>query len=324
MKKNVSLVLSGGGARGTAHIGVIEELEKQGFKIHSIAGTSMGAFVGGVYATGKLKEFKEWITSLKKMDVFKLVDFTIGKQGFIKGNKVFEKLKEFVPDVHIEDLDINYLATATDLTNRKEILFTKGSIYDAIRASIAIPNILTPFLYKGSILVDGGVTDNIPVSHAKRIKNDILIAVDVNADIPLVEVKDKNREPQGYQKAFNKIQSQFNKTFSYKDKSDKNREKDKDEEQPIYQKGFKKIQSLLNKNFSLGNKNGLNSFGIMNESYEMMRDKLVSSALEKNPPDILIKIPAESCTIYDFYKAEKLIKIGQKATTKSLEDYKNK
>ncbi|MEA3316691.1 MAG: patatin-like phospholipase family protein [Bacteroidota bacterium] len=291
MKKNVSLVLSGGGARGSAHIGVIEELEKQGYNIHSITGTSMGALVGGIYALGKLKEFKNWITSLDKIDVFKLVDFTLGKQGFIKGDKVFASLKEFIPDSNIEDVEINYSATATDLTNTKEILFTKGSIYDAIRASIAIPNVLTPFKYKDAILVDGGVVNNIPINRAKRLKNDILIAVDVNANVPLIEVKDKS--------------------YNYKD-----------EEYSLYKKGFKKIQKKFNKNFFYKNKNGLNSFDIMSDSFKMMRNKLVAFALEKNPPDILIEISGESCSTYDFYKAKKLIEIGRITTIKSLKDAK--
>ncbi|MEA1897440.1 MAG: patatin-like phospholipase family protein [Bacteroidota bacterium] len=291
MKKDVSLVLSGGGARGTAHIGVIEELEKQGYNIHSITGTSMGALVGGIYAVGKLKEFKNWITSLDKIDVFKLLDFTLGKQGFIKGDKVFESLKEFIPDFKIEDIEINYSATATDLTNKKEILFTKGSIYDAIRASIAIPNVLTPFKFKESILVDGGVVNNIPINSAKRIKNDILIAVNVNANVPLVKVKDKS-------------------------------DNYKDEEQKLYQKTLKKIQKQFNRKFSHKDKDGLNSFDIMNESFEMMREKLVVLALEKNPPDILIEISGESCSVYNFYEAKKLIEIGQKATVKSLKNAK--
>ncbi|MEA3286554.1 MAG: patatin-like phospholipase family protein [Candidatus Marinimicrobia bacterium] len=287
MKKNVSLVLSGGGARGIAHIGVIEELEKQGYNIHSITGTSMGAVVGGVYAAGKLKEYKSWITSLDKMDVFKLLDFTVGKQGFLKGNKVFEALKEFIPDLRIEDMEINYSATATDLTNKKEVLFTKGSLYDAMRASVAIPNVLTPVKYKGSILVDGGVVNNIPINCAKRIKNDILIAVDVNANVPLIKVKDKH-------------------------------DNSKDKDSSYYQKALRKIQKQLNMDISSTDEVSLSSFDIMSKSYEMMSDKIVAMALDVNPPDILIEISGESCSIYDFYEAERLIRIGQKATVKSV------
>jgi NTE family protein len=144
VKEKVSLVLSGGGARGIAHIGVIEELEKQGFEIKSIAGTSMGALVGGIYAVGKLQEYKNWMYTLDKLDVFKLIDFTLSSQGLIKGDRVFKKMKEFIPDMNIEELNIHYAATATDLINKEEVVFTKGSVYKSIRASTAIPSVLTP------------------------------------------------------------------------------------------------------------------------------------------------------------------------------------
>jgi NTE family protein len=287
-KKNVSLVLSGGGARGIAHIGVIEELEKQDFNIHSIVGTSMGALIGGVYALGKLKEYKDWILKLDKLDVFKLLDFTLSGQGFVKGDKVFEELKEFIPESNIEDLEINYSATATDLTNKKEILFTKGNIYDAIRASIAIPNVLTPFKYKNAILVDGGVVNNIPVNHAKRIKNDILISVNVNADIPLINVKQK---------------------------------KNKDSDISFYQRTLNKFTTQFNDIFPDKKKDGLSGFNIMNVSFEMMRERQVDLQLEKHPSDILIEISGDSCSTYDFYKAKELIDMGQIAAKNEIKQF---
>jgi len=185
LKVNVSLVLSGGGARGIAHIGVIEELEKQGLEIKSIAGTSMGALVGGIYAVGKLQEYKNWMYTLDKIDVFKLIDFTLSSQGLIKGDRVFKKMKEFIPDMNIEELKIHYTATATDIINKKEVVFTKGSIYEAIRASVAFPSVLTPVKKDDSVLVDGGVMNNVPINHVKRTRDDILIVVYVNAVIPV-------------------------------------------------------------------------------------------------------------------------------------------
>ena len=137
MKQNVALVLSGGGARGIAHIGVIEELERQNFEITSIAGTSMGSLVGGVYALGKIEVFKNWICTLDKRKVFSLVDFALSKQGMIKGDRVLKKMKDFIPDTNIEELSIPYVAVAADLLHREEIAFSEGSIYEAIRASIS-------------------------------------------------------------------------------------------------------------------------------------------------------------------------------------------
>jgi len=146
MKKNVALVLGSGGARGVAHIGVINELIKQGYKITSISGTSMGALVGGMHASGELKIFENWMRSLSKHDVFKLVDFTLSLNGIIKGNKVLKAMKNKVPDRKIEDLLISFTCVATDIINGKEIVFKRGSLYDAIRASISIPSVFMPFL----------------------------------------------------------------------------------------------------------------------------------------------------------------------------------
>ena len=288
--KNLSLVLSGGGARGIAHIGVIEELEKQGFNIHSIAGTSMGSLVGGIYAAGKLNEFKEWILNLDKLDVFKLIDFTLIDNGLINGDKVFSELREFIPEINIQDLNINYLAIATDLTNRQEIVFDEGNLLKAIRASVSIPSIFTPVRKDKAILVDGGVINNIPINHAKRVDNDILIAVNVNADIPLPEQK-KNEET---------------------------------EKHSFYQSLIKKFNNSLYKLLAHDKKNGLGRFDIMNDSFEIMRDELVKLSLKNNPPDILIETPRDICSIYDFYKADELIEMGQKATAQSMKDYKNK
>ena len=121
MKQAISLVLSSGGARGLAHIGVIEELERQGFEIKSIAGTSMGALVGGVYATGKMEEYKNWLSGLDKLDVFKMIDFTLSTQGLVKGDKIFKVMKKMVPDINIEDLSIPYVAVAADIINHKRL-----------------------------------------------------------------------------------------------------------------------------------------------------------------------------------------------------------
>ncbi len=144
MKQPIALVLSGGAARGLAHIGVIEELEKQGFEIKSIAGNSMGSLIGAMYAIGKLQEYKEWMITLDKLDVFNLIDFTFTTHGLIKGDRVFNKMKSFFPDQNIEDLKIPYVAVAADITNMKEVAFSSGSLYDAVRASVSIPTVLTP------------------------------------------------------------------------------------------------------------------------------------------------------------------------------------
>src|SRR5476651_40908 len=174
MKQNISLVLSGGGARGIAHIGVIEELERQGFNIASVAGTSMGAVVGGVYALGQMDAYKTWLYTLDKLKVFGLIDFSFSAQGMVKGDKLFNTIKAFINDANIEDLNMPYAAVAADIINKKEVVFTQGSIYDAIRASIAIPTVFTPVKYADGLLVDGGIINNLPIEHVKRHPGDIL------------------------------------------------------------------------------------------------------------------------------------------------------
>ena len=135
MTKDVALVLSSGGARGLAHIGAIEELEAQGYRITSIAGCSMGALIGGVYAAGKLKEFREWMKTVDRKKMLELTDFSLSINHIAKGSRILEAIMEFVPDMPIEDLPIPYCAVATDLKAGREVVFRKGSLFDACHVS---------------------------------------------------------------------------------------------------------------------------------------------------------------------------------------------
>lgn len=178
--KDVALVLSSGGARGLAHIGAIEELEAQGYRITSIAGCSMGALVGGVYAAGKLNEFREWMKSIDRKKMLELTDFSLSLDHIVKGKRIIEAIMEFVPDVAIEDLPIPYCAVATDLKAGNEVVFRKGSLFKAIRASISLPSFYEPVQRDGMILIDGGVVNPIPLNRVKRHAGDILVGVDVS------------------------------------------------------------------------------------------------------------------------------------------------
>jgi len=177
----VSLVLGSGGARGYAHIGVIEELLEQGFSIESIAGSSMGALVGGVYAAGKLDEYRDWVDSMQKYDVWRMLDWTLSGGGFIKGDRIIGALRDLVGETSIEDLPIPYTAVAVDIDTQREVWMSSGSLFDAIRASIATPTIFRPYRYHGRVLVDGGLLNPVPVSATLRDLTDCTIAVDVNA-----------------------------------------------------------------------------------------------------------------------------------------------
>ena len=178
--KDVALTLSSGGARGLAHIGAIEVLEEQGYHITSIAGCSMGALIGGVYATGKLQEFREWMKGIDRKKMLELTDFSLSLNHFVKGDRIIEAIMEFVPDMAIEDLPIPYCAVATDWAAGREVVIRTGSLFEAIRASISLPTFYKPVQRDGMILIDGGVINPFPLNRVVRHKGDILVGVDVS------------------------------------------------------------------------------------------------------------------------------------------------
>ena len=179
--KEVALVLSSGSSRGLAHIGAIEALEERGYTITSVAGCSMGGIVAGMYAAGKLHELKEWFLEMNRMRMLELTDFSIGKSHLVKGERIMEKLGELIPDYRIEDLKIPLALVATEMHTGKEIVFRKGNLNQAIRASFSIPVVLKPVKMDRMLLVDGGVSNPLPLDRVKRHAGDILVSVNVSA-----------------------------------------------------------------------------------------------------------------------------------------------
>ncbi|WP_428737828.1 patatin-like phospholipase family protein [Sulfurimonas sp.] len=163
MKKDIALYLGSGGARGYAHIGVIRELEKQNYNIKFISGSSMGALIGGLYASGKLDLYEEWVLNLDPLDVLKLIDFSFKKGGIIEGEKVFNIMADMIGSLKIEELSIPFVAIATDIKSKQPYLFKEGSLREAIRASIAIPTLFTPVLKENMVLVDGGLCNPLGI-----------------------------------------------------------------------------------------------------------------------------------------------------------------
>lgn len=192
MRKRVALVLGSGGARGYAHIGVIEEIEARGYEIACIAGCSMGAVVGGIYAAGKLQDYRDWTESLDYLDVLRLLDVSF-RLGAIRGEKVFGRIREIVGEINIEALSIPYTAVATDLTNQQEIWFQEGCLHQAMRASAAIPSLFTPVVQGSRMLVDGGLLNPLPIIPVVSSHCDLIIAVNLNAttqreyQLPVIE-----------------------------------------------------------------------------------------------------------------------------------------
>ncbi|MCP5420100.1 MAG: patatin-like phospholipase family protein [Gammaproteobacteria bacterium] len=289
MARTVSLVLGSGGARGYAHIGVIEALEETGYEIRAISGSSMGALIGGLYANGALAQYREWVLSLDFLGVMRLVDFTLSEAGIIKGDRVFEHLAYLLGDTVIEELPIAYTAIATDLTAGREVWFRRGSLKQAIRASIAIPMVFTPVIQDGRILVDGGVLNPLPVAPAVLQSADLVVAVNVNAT-----------QGQGYL------------ISSAPDESDAPNE---------VRTGIARV--LASMGWTPHRRTGVPDMGIfelMNRSFETMQRALSNYKMAGNPPDLMIEIPVEACKFYDFHKAGEMIERGHAATIRALEN----
>lgn len=177
---SISLVLGSGGARGHAHIGVIRAVEERGLKITNIAGTSMGAVVGGIYAAGKLDTYADWANKLVRNDIIKLLDFSFTWTSVFKGERIFDVLEELIGDRQIEELDIGFTAVATALDEQREVWLGHGSLFRAIRASTAVPGLLTPVELDGATLVDGGLVNPIPIAPTLNDKTDLTIAVNLS------------------------------------------------------------------------------------------------------------------------------------------------
>jgi NTE family protein len=180
-RKTVSLVLGGGGARGAAHIGVIEWLVQNGYVIRSISGSSMGALIGGIYAASRLDLYSDWVTKLERRDVVRLLDIAFGRPGLFKGERVMALLRGMVGEWNIEDLPIVFTAVATDLETGKEVWLRRGPLFDAIRASIATPLVFTPFEWDGRHLVDGALVNPVPIAPTLNDATSLTVAVTLSA-----------------------------------------------------------------------------------------------------------------------------------------------
>ena len=182
--KRVALVLGSGGARGYAHIGAVQVLAERGYEVVAVAGTSMGALVGGLMAAGNLAEYTDWVTGLSQRDVIRLLDPTLGGPGAIRAERVLARMSEILDGALIEDLPIPYTAVATDIGARREVWFQSGPLDVAIRASIAIPGMITPIMVNGRLLVDGAVLNPVPMEPVTGVDADFTMAVALAGDKP--------------------------------------------------------------------------------------------------------------------------------------------
>lgn len=282
--KDVALVLSSGGARGLAHIGVIEELEAQGYRITSIAGCSMGALIGGFHAAGKLPEFREWMKGIDRRRMLELTDFSLSLTHIVKGVRIIDAMKEILPDVNIEDLPIPYCAVSTDWESGEEVVFRTGSLYDAIRASISLPTFFSPVQRNGRILIDGGVINPLPLNRVDRHKGDILMGVDVSGH--------------DY-----KAQSKLQRMAQNKRKNDRS----------ISGKIFNK---LIPDNIEF------NYVTLLSRTSSLMIRQNSRLMTQLMNPDVMVDIQMRRYGGFDYDKSEKIIEIGRAKTQKVLSDPK--
>jgi NTE family protein len=295
----VALVLGSGGARGLAHIGVIEVLLERGFRIQAIAGTSMGALVGGIHAAGKLREYRDWASALQRMDVLRLVDWTLSPSGFIRGDRVIGALRGLVGDVRIEDLPVAYTAVATDIDHEREVWLSRGSLFDAIRASIAIPSLFTPVRYEGHTLVDGGLLNPLPMSAVLHSITDLTIAVDVNA----IDTRMRLPAAPALPPALPSIALET-------------AQKDLRERVAHF------LESLFDRPAASAPTSIEPSWrDLLTRSLETMQGAITRMKLATHMPDVLIRIPRDSATLYEFYRATELIDLGRERASRALDRF---
>lgn len=293
--KSVSLVLSSGGARGMAHIGAIEVLEERGYTIAEVSGCSVGALVGGIYATGKLPEFKDWIINLGKLDVFGLMDFAFSSKGFIKGDKVFSEIKKIIDERQIEDLNIPFSCNAVNYISGEERIFQSGSLFSAIRASVSIPTMVQPALLDGNEYIDGGVLNPLPIEHLRHHQNNLMIAVDLNAAESIFVLPPKN-DHQG--KSLLKMPSWMN---EYR----------------------MKMGSYFSEDTQDPKSKSLGSLDLLNRSFELLHAKLSRMTLAMHPVDVVVEISKRQARSMEFYRAAELIEIGRIKTNEALDKLEN-
>ena len=285
--KTVSLILGSGGARGLAHIGIIQELEKQGYQIKSISGCSIGSLIGGIYAIGKLDEFEDWIRALSKQDIFSLLDLSLQKSGLIKGDKVIGTLRKLLGETLIENLPIPFTAVAADIQAEKEVWLNKGPLFDAIRASISLPLFFTPFNHNGILLVDGGVLNPVPIAPAFNEHTDLKIAVNLGGAVVNIN---RTELPDDPVKELSFLQKQVASFIdSLRDES----------------------ATALGLDWDM--------YDVANQSFDAMQSTIARQKLAAYPPDILLEIPRNACGTLEFDRADEMIELGRQTALQHLQ-----
>lgn len=328
-RPTVALALGSGGARGYAHIGVIQVLEERGMRVVAVAGTSMGALVGGVFAAGHLDTYTEWVLTLSQLDVVRLLDPAISGPGVLRADKVLGKVTEVLGDMHIEDMPIPFTAVATDLLGRREVWFQQGSAQVAIRSSIAIPGVITPVVLNGRLLVDGGVMNPVPVAPIAAVHADLTVAVDLSgesrsedpADSPALEPADPRPSEEWSERlrrgAANLLDRDLWRSVT--------RRFDKDAEVPLELGDEDHLTvgvtaDLEDPMAAFGDlPPGLSRFDVMNQSIAAMQRVVTRYRMAGYPADVMVTVPRDACRSLDFHRAAEMVELGRQLATEALD-----
>lgn len=329
MGKKVALALASGGPRGFAYIGAIEELQARGYEITSVAGTSAGSLVGGIFAAGGLDAFRDWLYGLDPVKVVRLMDFSISRNYLVKGEKVIDAIKERVPNVNIEDLPIPFCAVATDLHTGEEVIFKEGPLFDAIRASISIPSMFRPVKWQGRTLVDGGMVNTFPLNRVERTPGDILVGFNVN-QIDADEIRAYLKSREAAQRTEEQIRQEAREAL--KDSLGTQPKALLQQARKVGKKGEELIKASLQvRQLDSNSKENWipvgaddTYFTILQRSFGIMNCSIARQGIELCPPDILVSLPFDSFHgVYGYSHAKEIADIGRKLMAEALDKYEN-
>lgn len=284
----IGLALGGGAARGWAHIGVIRTLLRNNIVPDVIAGTSIGALVGGAYAAGRLDALENWCRAISKRRLLGLMDFRIGASGLINGSRLARLMQQNFGEADIEALDMRFAAIATEVGSGHEIWLTQGPLIDAIRASYALPGIFSPVKLQGRWLMDGAIVNPVPVSAARALGARVVIAVNLNADAfgrgTVIQTLDSNEIPEPVREP-RRIVNPLN---------------------------FFRRDLLAD---GLGPR-GITS--VMVDAFNITQDRIARSRLAGDPPDVMISPKLKDLGLFEFHRAKEAIRLGEEAAEKML------
>lgn len=293
----IGLALGGGAARGWAHIGVVRALLSYGIKPDIIAGTSMGAVVGGCYLAQQLDALEEFARSLTKRRIFGYLDLNLAGSGLITGQKLCDKLQRHLANKKIEDLAQKFAAVATEIGTGHEVWLTRGPLVDAIRASYALPGIFKPVKINDRWLFDGALVNPIPVSICRAFGARYVIAVNLNFDISSRSAATTAALDEIIPSGPSVTPSEFK-----------------------AQKNNGQARRLLSRQL-FGEDDGAPGIStVMMEAFSIVQDRIARSRLAGDPPDALITPRLHGIGLFDFHRAEELIERGETATKRAIED----